>query len=288
MIRTILVPTAGTDSDEAVFRTALALARPLGAHLRFWHAKVRPSEAVAYTPYGDFAVGVGAQTMIGQLAERAEQRSTEAARHCIEFCRCEDIPMLEGPSAEARISASFEEEGDDVLNRLILRARHSDMVVVARPRHENGLPDDLIERLLLGSGRPLLLAPAVPPRVPGTVIVCWKETEEAARAVTTSYPLLRLAERVLLVGVKEANGLEEEQLAEMAAELAWHGIVAEPVLLDRHAKPPAERILALAKVEAADLLIMGAYGRRRAIELFFGGFTRSILRHAELPAFMVH
>lgn len=288
MIRTILVPTAGTDSDEAVFRTALALARPLGAHLRFWHAKVRPSEAVAYTPYGDFAVGVGAQTMIGQLAERAEQRSTEAARHCIEFCRCEDIPMLEGPSAEARISASFEEEGDDVLNRLILRARHSDMVVVARPRHENGLPDDLIERLLLGSGRPLLLAPAVPPRVPGTVIVCWKETEEAARAVTTSYPLLRLAERVLLVGVKEANGLEEEQLAEMAAELAWHGIVAEPVLLDRHARPPAERILALAKDEAADLLIMGAYGRRRAIELFFGGFTRSILRHAELPAFMVH
>jgi translocation and assembly module TamB len=74
--------------------------------------------------------------------------------------------------AEPGLSASFEEESDDVLHRLMRRARHSDMVVAARPKHESGLPDDLLERLLLGSGRPLLLAPATaPPRVTGTVLV---------------------------------------------------------------------------------------------------------------------
>lgn len=289
MIRTILVPTAGTDSDEAVFRTALAVARPLGAHLRFWHARVRPSEAVAYTPYGDFAVGVGAQAMIEQLAERGRHRSAEAARCFSEFCGREDIPVIERPSAEPQLSASFEEESEDVLHRLMLRARRSDMVVVARPKYENGLPDDLLERLLLGSGRPLLLAPAAaPPRVTGTVLVCWKETEEAARALASAYPLLRHAKRVLLVGARESNGLEEGDLADMAAELAWHGIAAEPILLGLQAKQPADRILALARDEAADLLVMGAYGRRRAIELFFGGFTRTILQRAELPAFLVH
>jgi nucleotide-binding universal stress UspA family protein len=289
MIRTILVPTAGTDSDEAVFRTALAVARPLGAHLRFWHARVRPSEAVSYTPYADFAVGVGAQTMIDQLAERAIHRSVEAARRCTEFCRREDIPLIDRASPEPRVSASFEEESHDVLHRLMLRARHSDMVVLARPKYQNGLPDDILERLLLGCGRPLLLAPAAAaPRVTGTVLICWKETEEAARALAAAYPLLRVAERVLLAGAREANGLEESDLAVVAAELAWHGIAAEPILLGRHGKQPAERILALAKDEAADLLVMGAYGRSRAIELFFGGFTRTILQRAELPAFLVH
>jgi hypothetical protein len=36
-------------------------------------------------------------------------------------------------------------------------ARHYDLIVIGRPMGLNGLPPDLLERLLLGCGRPLLI-----------------------------------------------------------------------------------------------------------------------------------
>jgi hypothetical protein len=82
---------------------------------------------------------------------------------------------------------------------MIFCARHYDLVVVGRRTGPNGLPPNLIERILLGSGRPLLIAPPRPPSLLlGTVMVCWKETAEAARAVAAAMPLLANAERVVL------------------------------------------------------------------------------------------
>jgi hypothetical protein len=40
MIKTILVPATGSDADAGVFASALAVARPFGAHLGFLHIRV--------------------------------------------------------------------------------------------------------------------------------------------------------------------------------------------------------------------------------------------------------
>jgi nucleotide-binding universal stress UspA family protein len=49
-----------------------------------------------------------------------------------------------------------------------------------------------------------------------------------------------------------------------------------------------EQIEQVAHQQAADLIVMGAYGRMRLIELIFGGATRAILRRATLPVLMAH
>jgi nucleotide-binding universal stress UspA family protein len=49
----------------------------------------------------------------------------------------------------------------------------------------------------------------------------------------------------------------------------------------------ADTLLDAARDEAA-LLVMGAYGHSRLREWVFGGFTRHVLRGAEVPVLMMH
>jgi nucleotide-binding universal stress UspA family protein len=46
MIRTILVPASGSETDAIVFETALAAARLCQAHLVFFHIRVSSGEAL--------------------------------------------------------------------------------------------------------------------------------------------------------------------------------------------------------------------------------------------------
>ena len=57
MIRTILVPTSGSSTDLSVFATALAAARPLAAHLDFYHVCLTCGAAAPHEPHLDFAIG---------------------------------------------------------------------------------------------------------------------------------------------------------------------------------------------------------------------------------------
>jgi nucleotide-binding universal stress UspA family protein len=41
-------------------------------------------------------------------------------------------------------------------------------------------------------------------------------------------------------------------------------------------------------VAEADVLVMGGYSHSRVREVIFGGFTRRVLRAAELPVLMAH
>gem|GEM_PF-4739598 len=47
-MKTFLVPVGGSDTDEVVFETALAVARPLAAYLEFLHIHVGAGEAALH------------------------------------------------------------------------------------------------------------------------------------------------------------------------------------------------------------------------------------------------
>jgi hypothetical protein len=88
----------------------------------------------------------------------------------------------------------------------MFHARRNDLVVVGRAKTANGLPADFLEQLLMGCGRPVLIAGSAPEPMPtGTIMVCWKEAAEAARAVNAAMPFLVHAKRVVIVSVAE-NG----------------------------------------------------------------------------------
>jgi nucleotide-binding universal stress UspA family protein len=134
-----------------------------------------------------------------------------------------------------------------------------------------------------------LIAPPQPPRLlVDTVMVCWKETPEAARSLAAAMPLLVNARRVVLAGAEERDPSLAAGLADLSCQLAWHGINAEVDFLSSVAGPVQKVLLAAAQSHNADLLVMGAYGHSRTRQIIFGGFTQSVLESAEIAVLLMH
>jgi nucleotide-binding universal stress UspA family protein len=192
------------------------------------------------------------------------------------------------PDRDGGASAAWHEAYGGGFERIMRHARRSDLVVLGRASHTDGLPQDLVELILLGSGRPVLLAPQRPVKqLAGTALVCWKETAEAARAVAAAIPLLAECNRVVVLTVAERKEAPEGDEAGLVRHLAWHGISAEALARPWDGRAVAEHIDAAMDQYAADLLVIGGYGHARMRQLIFGGCTQRFLDHSARPVFVM-
>ena len=73
MIKTILVPATGGDTDAGVFASALTVARPLGAHLGFLHICL-DAATFAATIMPEVSSGQVFTDVINRMEEEAQQR----------------------------------------------------------------------------------------------------------------------------------------------------------------------------------------------------------------------
>ena len=289
-MQTILVPVRGSDGEERVLAAALAAARPLNAHLDFYHVEMSVGEAAENTPYVGFAMGAGLGHALDELRVDEQERATAARGRIEGFCRRHGVPLLEKPQAGAGPSASFSEQVGESMPLIMARARHSDLVVLGRVKRGDRWPATLLERLLLESGRPILVAPSRAVRtLTGTIVVLWKECREAAHALGAAMPLIRRAERVLLVSVAE-NDHEDalEAVNGLAAQLRWQSIRAEPRCPAARGRAVTDVLAAAVKECEPDLVVMGGYGHSRIREIIFGGCTDAFLRGGGPALLLVH
>jgi nucleotide-binding universal stress UspA family protein len=283
-MKNLFVPIGGGMSDAAVLATAWSVARATGAHLTFFHVTINPGDAALWLPHADFARGAAVHAMIDELQREAEQRASGARQHVEEFCRRNDIEFRNTPH-DGVFSASWRESTGDAERQLVTEARFCDLVVIARQTQPNGLSPYLIERLLLDSGRPLLIVPRqARPDLMAAVMVCWKDTPEAARAVTAAMPLLVKAKRVIVAAVGQVDPTGPDKLA---ATLGWHGIAADTERISA-SRPTGVALLETAQAQNVDLLVLGGYGHSRTREVIFGGVTQTILDAAAMPVLIAH
>jgi nucleotide-binding universal stress UspA family protein len=287
MIKTILVPATGSDTDATVFASALTVARAFDAHLTFLHVRVDPAAMAAAMA----ADGTGA-TMVGGLVERIEQEAAqreERAKALFQrFGEREQLTIAETPTGQSAASAQWLREVGDEAYWVTEHGRSTDCLLIGRSGDYRGVSRDTIEAALLRTGRPVLMLPEIALiGVPETVVVAWKATPEAARAVTAARPFLSRSKKILIVTVAEEQGLSDEEGARLRTSLSWHGLNAST----RHLRPDrlgaAETLLAAAAEERA-LVVMGAYGHSRLRQWIFGGFTQHVLGGATVPVLMVH
>jgi len=171
------------------------------------------------------------------------------------------------------------------------RALYADLMILGQRNGDDPavdeLPSDFLPSLLVESGRPALVLPYAGPVWPigQTVLVAWKETREAARAVSAALPWLARAQSVHVVCYGEQASAPLQSLRDY---LMVQGIAAT-----LHPGGPGQgeagsNLLSLAADLRADLLVMGCYGHTRAREWVLGGATRSILQSMTLPVLMAH
>lgn len=274
-----LVVHAGADND-ATGRIALAagLARQAGAML----------------------VGVAARDIVPPFTAPAAGPAIVGA---LLDAQLDDI-QADLAAAEQQFRAVLEDWNQPIAWRssignpaaaLAREGRAADLIVVGRrpegmstssARHPD--PGDV----LMGAGRPVLVVPPGLSQVDtAAIVVAWKDSREARRAVADALPLLARAGRVLVVEVcHSASGQEEAKAAveDVAAFLVRHGCAAtaEARLL-REASAPAELLLA-AEQHGAGLIVAGGYGRSRLQEWVFGGLTRTLLHHSPKCCLLSH
>lgn len=288
MFRYILVPAPGAATHDAVFRTALALARLSDGHLDFLHVRLDAQQLLIAMSSGDFPAGAGIGELIDSLQRDADTARDRAWQAVQAFCAREHVALTDKPLVGAP-SAAFHVETGDESSILAARARIVDITVLGRARDGETVTMDLLEAVLLYSGRPLLIAPAQPIEHIGRhIAVAWKDTPEAARAVTSAIPLLRGADSVTVVAVQERTYSEVETCEQLRDTLWWHNSSTTLRVVSAAGDDPGDVLLSAIEENGADLLVMGGYSRSRMREVVFGGFTRRILRSAGLPVLMVH
>ncbi len=172
-----------------------------------------------------------------------------------------------------------------------LRGRHADITVVGRPRADFG--QAIVEGPLFESGRPVLVVPPAwkPRQIGKSILVCWKPTREAARALGDADDFLASASQVTIATIDaqpSADSYGPRPGIDIAAHLARRGVQVELANLDSMGRTEVKIIEEHALAIEADLIVMGGYGHSRMSEFIFGGMTREMLKTATLPVLMSH
>lgn len=172
-----------------------------------------------------------------------------------------------------------------------MRARHADLTIVRRPDLDSA--DAIVDGALFESGRPVVIVPGgwKGGTIAKSIVVCWKPTREAARALGDADEFLGGADQISVVTVDATpseSGFGEHPGADIAAHLARRKLKVSLANIDSIGRSQAKAIQDHALSVNADLIVMGGYGRSRLSEFVFGGMTREMLQTATIPILMAH
>lgn len=272
--KTILVHLADDEGHMTRLRLALELASRFEAHLVALYIANPISMPAAIAGRGASLAYISEATRVAR--EKAAAIEEE----------------ISGPCEREGLSWEWQTEEGDHLDILADHAHVADLAIVSHSRAE--LIEDKVmfhvpEHLPLVVGCPVIILPdsgeAV--HIGKDVMVAWKGTREALRAVRDALPFLKLAKKVTLL-----NACPPEHPVppgdRAAAFLARHGVKAKvytDVERDHHI---GEVILSHARDMEVDLIVMGGYGHSRLREMVLGGVSRYVLNHTAVPVLMSH
>ena len=285
VIRKLLLPLTGTKAGEAALASALTIARIWNAHVTALHVRVDSRDVAPLA--GEGLSGAMIEEMMSATEKESAERANAVRAMFDRFVAKHDVVVDEPHGGMNMASASFASvmgREEDLVAQL---ARLADLTVVPHPESgEDVSSSDALHAVLFDSGRPVLIAPRVPPASIGRrVCIAWNGTAESAAAVWAAIPWMQRAEAVRVLSADEYQR-RGPAAPELAAYLACHDIHPELAGFRPVDRDVGAGLLAAAKQFDADLLAMGAYSHSRLRQLILGGVTRHVLEHADLPVIM--
>jgi nucleotide-binding universal stress UspA family protein len=176
--------------------------------------------------------------------------------------------------------------------RLVRESACADLIVLSAA-HEVGdryrRPD--VAEAILRAGRPFLVVPdSVAALKADSIVVGWKNTREARRAVADAMPLLARASEVTIVEVCEQQEFEDafSEVEELRLYLEKHNVKSCYEKVVWSDKGVGKQLLDIARLTTSDLIVTGAYGHTRLGEWMFGGATRELLVSGDICCLMSH
>jgi nucleotide-binding universal stress UspA family protein len=270
-IRTILVNLDIDSFSPSLVKCASSLAKRFNADLVGMSA-AQPSPAL---------VGVeGSVAVVGWYEQEREDieerlRSNEAQFRSV---------------APAGLNVDWRAFIDTPARGVASAARCADLIVTASHTAAGGMNHQRcldVGELILTAGRPVLVVGTGVEEIKGDkIVVGFKDTREARRAISDALPFLKAASEVVAVTISEGDiSSERTSLNDVLAWLRRHDVKARgDVYSDKDGA--ADMLEATSRLLESDLVVTGGYGHSRLREWLFGGMTRELLATSGINRFM--
>lgn len=293
MFQTVLAHLIGTNSDESVLVLGLHLANAQAGHIECLRVTPDLDSVATQIDQLGMAGWITLSDRLAQLKRETGERTKSAKANFESFRRDAKLDISSEPHSSRSLSTNYREDTGEEVDRILWLSRYYDAVVLAGGFNATEtLSGAALGTIIMGSGRPVLLAPNARTARPfDTIAIAWKDTAEAARSLTAAMPLLEQAKQIELICAEEGEAKRHERGASyenILRYLRWHGFNAKGHFVTVGAGTAAEAVLDRAQNTGADLLVTGAYGHSRQREYIFGGFTEHLLKGAGLPVMLFH
>jgi len=205
--------------------------------------------------------------------------------------------LFHAESKRAGISSEWRMVDGDANREVPRAARCADLAIVGQIDPEDSesyIAHHFQVHLALTSGCLVLFLPHVGqlPCIGTHVLLAWDGSREATRALHDALPFLKSAKQVTVLTIncrEEAEVDKRTPGLDISRLLARHQVKATLVQVDGVAHQEiGNTLLSCATDLSVDLIVMGAYGHTRQMELIQGGATFSALRSMKIPILFSH
>ena len=266
MFKTVLTYAGSSSDDAAVMHSAVAFAKAQGSDV---------IGVAGHEPFVPTTEYITAEAM--QMIANQEEADLQAARAAFDQATAGLGDHAHWKVARERPNLS-----------LTRAAAGADVIVSGVARKGHHCPIDC-SSLVMEAGLPVLVTPPGVSKVGlGNVVVAWRNTAEARRAVSVSLPLLKQAKTVTLVEVAARDDVvaARDVVNAVLRRLEAHGVHAQADVDVSH--DAVGMLLEKARGSGAELIVLGAYGHSRMREWVLGGVTADLMACSPLPLFFVH
>jgi nucleotide-binding universal stress UspA family protein len=271
-MRSILLHVEDNASLEARMQAALSLARATNGHVTCVHAT--PLEAyIAFDSFG------GVFVMENVLEALGEQEASVQAR-------------VEAQFSKEDVSWDYCKSTGSLVQVLLSYAALADVIVTGQTG--SGGPS---ARAAIGQLGDIVMKSRVPVLIPGEdfdplgkAIIAWNDSYEAAHAVRSALPLLKLASSVEVLRIEQPP-VQDESLfpsTRLLEYLSRHAVHADLKVENIESDLIGEALVAAGAGGGASYMVLGGYGHSRISEYIFGGVTRTLLEHSRVSLVMAH
>ncbi len=258
---TVMVSLALDESNEARLEAAGQIAE------RF-DSGIVGIAAAQFSPPVYFTSGEQAQNLIDQGQALIKKRMSELE---VQF---REATKNRAKYVEWRCAIDFP------ARYILQEARCADVIVSGR--QSNALSDPFAlaspKDLVMQAGRPLLIAPDNVSWLDlRSVLMAWKDTPEARRAIAYSLPMLRKAKEVTVAEIVEAGDNRSAAVSRV-----------RDVVASEDGGDVIAQLDAIAANVGAGVVVAGAYGHSRFRELILGGMTQHLMTQSSRCVLLSH
>ena len=289
MIKSILIAVDDSKASQAALTCGIWLAKTIGAKVKGLYVE-DVTRLLEWEPVELMGAAIGATSIVPHVKPTIEEVEIEK-QFIEEYTRLEELfkTTCKNASLEESLTGSFLKKRGKVSELVYDEAKTVDLLVIGRRGQtyptQSKEPGPIAEFLLRNTTKPVLV---VPPdaQLTGHMLIAYDGSKSAQRALAIGATLASLENfEVRVLSIADDIETADKPLTVAKQYLSSYNLKTSYVVGFGEAKPWKE-ILEQAKNFKAGMIVVGAFGDNKLLELLFGSTTKEVLMESTCPVLL--